>query len=76
MADITVKVLQPATSIDLATLEEVKTMIAVDLTNTQEDVQLQMCLTQYSDIIASTIALFAGFEVVLRHWNICLFGCS
>jgi hypothetical protein len=52
MVDIILKVLTPAASIDLLSLEELKIMLGIPDTDTSQDAQLQTYITQYSDIIA------------------------
>ncbi|MHC2396483.1 hypothetical protein ACVMGC_001027 [Bradyrhizobium barranii subsp. barranii] len=51
MADITVKVLEPAESYDLATLNELKVMLGIDPANTTDDAMLQLWISQYSDCL-------------------------
>lgn len=67
MADITVKVITPAASYDLATLAELKTMLGI--TTTAEDAQLQMWITQYSDVIATMCNRVFAKETVVETWR-------
>jgi hypothetical protein len=69
MADISVNVITPAESYDLCTLEEVKTMIGIDPTDTSEDALLAMWITQYSDIIATLCNRVFGYEQVAETWR-------
>jgi hypothetical protein len=52
MVDIILKVITPASSIDLLGLDELKVMLGIADTDTTQDAQLQTYITQYSDIIA------------------------
>jgi hypothetical protein len=69
MADITVKVLDPATTIDLVTLAEVKTMLGISPTDTSEDAQLTMWITQFSDVIATMCNRVFAKEKVAETWR-------
>ena len=69
MADISIKVITPANSYDLATLDEVKTMIGIPLTDTSEDEILQLWITNYSDIIATMCNRVFAYETVLETWR-------
>jgi hypothetical protein len=69
MADISTNVITPADSYDLATLDEVKTMLSISLTDTSEDTLLAMWITQYSDIIATTCNRVFGYETVIETWR-------
>ena len=69
MADIWVKVLVPAETYDLATLDELKTMLGLSLTDTSEDAQLAMWITQYSDYIATMCARTFAYEQVAETWR-------
>jgi hypothetical protein len=69
MADISTTVITPASSYDLATLDEVKTMIGISLTDTSEDQLLQMWITAYSDIIATMCHRVFGYEEVEETWR-------
>jgi hypothetical protein len=69
MADISVKVLQPADSYDLATLDEIKTMIGISSSDTAEDELLQIWITQYSDIIATLCNRVFAKEKVEETWR-------
>jgi hypothetical protein len=69
MADITVKVLTEAKTIDLVTLTELKTMLGLSLTDTTEDAQLSMWITQYSDVIATLCNRVFAKETVEETWR-------
>jgi len=69
MADITVKVIEEATSIDLATLDEVKVMLGIPPSNTTEDALLSVWITQYSDVIAVMCNRVFAKEKVEETWR-------
>jgi hypothetical protein len=69
MADISVNAITPADSYDLATLDEIKTLIGISLTDTSEDELLQMWITGYSDIIATMCHRVFAKETVLETWR-------
>jgi len=54
MVDIILKTLTPATNFNLLTLDELKTSLDIDLTDTSEDASLQQMITTFSDIVART----------------------
>jgi hypothetical protein len=84
MADRNVEVLTPATNFDLVTLDEAKQLLGVSLTDTSDDVQLQL----FIDINSATISrlcnrvfareevseswrgLNGGNRVFLSHWPV------
>ena len=69
MADISVKVLEPADSYDLCSLDEIKTMLGISLSDTSEDALLAMWITQYSDVIATICRRTFAKEKVLETWR-------
>ncbi len=69
MADVWVKVLMPADSYALLTLDELKSMINVPLSNTSEDAQLQMWIDQYSDVVATMCNRVFAYETVAETWR-------
>jgi hypothetical protein len=69
MADIRVKVLEPADSYALLTLDELKAMLNVPSTNTSEDAQLQLLIDQYSDVIATMCNRVFAYETVEETWR-------
>jgi hypothetical protein len=69
MADIWVKVLTPADSYALLTLDELKAILNVPLTDTSEDAQLQMLIDQYSDVVATMCNRVFAYETVEETWR-------
>jgi hypothetical protein len=69
MADIWVKVLTPATSYALLTVDELKAILNVPLTDTSEDAQLQMLIDQYSDVVATMCNRVFAYETVEETWR-------
>jgi gp6-like head-tail connector protein len=66
MADITIKVITPADSYDLVTLEELKIMLGISTTT--EDARLAVWITQYSDVIATMCNRVFAKETVAETW--------
>ena len=69
MADIWIKVLVPADSYALLTLEELKVILNLPPTDTSEDVQLNIWIEQYSDVIATMCNRVFGYETVEETWR-------
>jgi hypothetical protein len=69
MADISVKVLIPAASYDLASLAEIKTMLGLSTADTSEDALLQVWISNYSDIIATMCHRVFAKEKVIETWR-------
>ena len=69
MADVWVKVLTPADSYALLTLDELKSIINVPLSDTSEDAQLQMWIDQYSDVVATMCNRVFAYETVAETWR-------
>ena len=69
MADIWVKVLTPADSYALVTLEEVKAMLNISDTDTAEDDQISMWIEQYSDVVATMCNRVFAYEEVQETWR-------
>lgn len=69
MADVWVKVLTPADSYALLTLDELKVILNLSPADTAEDVQLQMWIDQYSDVIATMCNRVFGYETVEETWR-------
>jgi hypothetical protein len=69
MADIWVKVLQPADSYALLTLDELKTILNIPPANTAEDAQLQLWIDQYSDVVATMCNRVFAYEQVAETWR-------
>lgn len=69
MADIWVKVLTPADSYALVTLDEVKDMLGLSSTDTSEDDQINMWIDQYSDVVATMCNRVFAYEEVQETWR-------
>ena len=69
MADISIKVITPAASYDLCTLDEIKVMLGIAPTDTSEDQLLQLWITQYSDMIATVCKRVFAYETVEETWR-------
>jgi hypothetical protein len=69
MADIWVKVLEPAESYDLLTLEELKTILNISASDTSEDDQLTMWIEHYSDVVATLCNRVFAKEKVAETWR-------
>lgn len=69
MADIWVKVLEPADSYALLTLEELKMILGLPETDTSEDDQLNMWIDQYSDVVATMCNRVFAKETVAETWR-------
>jgi hypothetical protein len=69
MADVTVKVLTPATSTALITLDELKLAYGIDPADTTHDAQLQMLIDQYSDVVATMCNRTFAKETVEETWR-------
>ena len=69
MADIWIKVLQPADSYALLTLDELKIILNLAPTDTSEDAQLNMWIDQYSDVVATMCNRVFAYETVEETWR-------
>jgi hypothetical protein len=69
MADIWVKVVEPAESYALLTLEELKVILGISDTDTSEDEQLNMWIEQYSDVVATMCNRVFAKEKVAETWR-------
>jgi hypothetical protein len=69
MADRTIKVITPATSTALLTLDEIKLALGIDPLNTAHDAQLQMLIDTYSDVIAVMCQRTFAKEKVSETWR-------
>jgi hypothetical protein len=73
MADRTIKILTPAASTDLLTLDEAKLWLGMNVADTSQDATLQLMITTFSEQIAElanrhpTVTL--GQEEVLETWR-------
>lgn len=69
MADIIIKVLTPADTFDLLSLEELKLALGIPATDTTHDEQLGVLITRYSDLIATTCNRVFAKEEVRETWR-------
>ena len=69
MADITVRVLTPATSTALITLDEMKLAFGIAPSDTTHDAQLQMLIDQYSEAVAAMCNRTFAKEKVEETWR-------
>jgi hypothetical protein len=69
MADTTVKVITPAASYALLTLDELKAAYRIDPADTTRDAQLQMLIDQYSDVVATMCNRVFAKETVEERWR-------
>ncbi|RXG91583.1 phage head-tail connector protein [Bradyrhizobium zhanjiangense] len=69
MADIWVKVLQPAESYELLTLDELKIILNIAATDTSEDEQLKLWIAHYSDVVATMCNRVFARETVEETWR-------
>jgi Phage gp6-like head-tail connector protein len=69
MADIIIRVLEPASSYELMSLDELKQMLGIDPTDTSEDAQLSAWIATYSDIIATMCNRVFAKEKVIETWS-------
>ena len=69
MADVTVKVLEPATSFDFMTLEEAKLWLKIPATDTSHDELLQMMISVSSATIAEICNRTFAREKVRETWR-------
>lgn len=67
MADVTVKIITPADSFDLMTLEELKE--SMQITDTTQDAALQEMITRYSDVVSVMCNRVFGKETVRETWR-------
>jgi len=69
MADIIIKILQPAETFDLLSLEELKGMMGIPDTDTTQDEGLQTLITRYSDVISTLCNRVFAKEEVRETWR-------
>ena len=69
MADITIKVLEPATSFALMTLDEIKLMLGVASGDTASDAQLQQLIDWYSAYVSQIANRVFAREKVRETWR-------
>jgi hypothetical protein len=69
MADRTIKVLTPADSYALLTLDELKAAFAIPVTDTSQDAALQALIDGYSDVVATMCNRVFAKEKVEETWR-------
>jgi hypothetical protein len=69
MADRIIKVLTPADSYDLLSIDELKLAMDIDPTDTTQDELLQQYISRYSDVIATTCNRVFAYEEVTEIWR-------
>jgi hypothetical protein len=69
MADRTLEILTPATETDLATLEEIKLLMGISLTDTSDDQQLQLFIDMNSATVARLCNRTFARTEVLETWR-------
>jgi hypothetical protein len=69
MADRIIEVITPADTFDLMTLAELKTMFGMLATDTSQDEQLAMFITNYSDLIATYCNRVFAYEELTEIWR-------
>lgn len=69
MADVTIKILEPADDHDLITLEDCKILLDIPASDTSSDQQLQMLITQNSEAIAVECNRIFAKEKVEETWR-------
>ena len=67
MADIIVKILEPADTFDLLSLEELK--LSLGIAHQQDDPQLQELITRYSDVVSTLCNRVFAKEKVRETWR-------
>ena len=69
MADINIKVLEPATSFALLTLDELKTMLGIATADTSSDPQLEQMIDWYSAYVSQVTNRVFAREKVRETWR-------
>jgi hypothetical protein len=69
MADRITKVITPAETYDLLSLDELKVAMQIDPSDTSQDDLLQQYITRYSDVIATTCNRVFAYEEVAEIWR-------
>ena len=69
MADRVIDIITPATTIDLMTLDELKIMFGIPVTDTTQDELLTTYITQYSDAIATYCNRTFAYEELTEVWR-------
>jgi hypothetical protein len=76
MADRIIKVLTPAESYDLLSLDELKIAMQIDPSDDTQDELLQQYITRYSDVIATTCNRVFAYEEVAEIWRCTNVDCT
>jgi len=69
MADIIIKILEPADTFDLLSLDELKHMLGISDTDATQDQTLQELITRYSDVISTLCNRVFAKEKVRETWR-------
>jgi hypothetical protein len=69
MADIIIKILTPATSFAILTLDEVKTMLGIGASDTTQDVRLQQMIDWYSAYVSQIANRVFAKEKLSETWR-------
>jgi hypothetical protein len=69
MADRVIRILTPAASYDLMTLDELKVLFGVPPSDTSQDAVFQSYITGYSDVIATVCNRVFAYEEVSEIWR-------
>jgi hypothetical protein len=69
MADIIIKIIEPADTFDLLSLEEFKTMVGIPPTNTTQDEEIAMLITRFSDVVSRTCNRVFARETLSETWR-------
>jgi len=67
MADVTIKIIEPATNFDLMTVEELK--ISLGVSDASQDAQLEDYIDRYSDVISVMCNRVFARETVRETWR-------
>jgi hypothetical protein len=69
MADIIIKILQPADTFDLMSLDELKLAFSIASTDTTQDAELAQLITRFSDVVSVTCNRVFAKETVSETWR-------
>jgi Phage gp6-like head-tail connector protein len=67
MADVTIKILEPADEFDLLTLEELKTSLGIN--DTSQDAQLTELIGRHSDVVSTLCNRVFAKEMLRETWR-------
>lgn len=67
MADVTIKIIEPADNFDLLTLDELKTALGIH--DATQDAMLSEMITRYSDVVATLCNRVFAHETVRETWR-------